>query len=166
MGQATRNIANSFTTSGVITSSGVDNTSLNNITDLSLGGSLILLSTSTASSDATISITSGIDSTYDEYLFVFNNIHPETNATGFQFQASTNGGSSYGVTATTTYFRAYHRENGENPTLTYETGSDKAQSTDFIHFPDVDMGNDNDQAASGILRLYNPSSTTFVKHFV
>ena len=76
---------------------------------------LVLISTFTSDgSDATASFTSGIDSTYKEYLFVFNNIHPQTNATGFQFQASTNGGSSYGVTATTTYFRAYHRENGDS----------------------------------------------------
>ena len=73
MGQATRNIANSFTTSGVITSSAVNNSSLGNITDLSLGGSLILLSEATASASSSISFTSGIDSTYDEYLFIFNN---------------------------------------------------------------------------------------------
>ena len=147
------NLADTFAFSGTVT--GFDKTPLT------------LLSTFTSDgSDDTASFTSGIDSTYKEYMFVFNNIHPQTDSTGFQFQASINGGSGYGVNATTTYFRAYHRENGDNPSLLYEAGSDKAQSTDFIHFPDVDMGNDNDQAASGILRLYDPSSTTFVKHFV
>ena len=128
------NLADTFAFSGTVT--GFDKTPLT------------LLSTFTSDgSDDTASFTSGIDSTYKEYMFVFNNIHPQTDSTGFQFQASTNGGSGYGVNATTTYFRAYHRENGDNPSLLYEAGSDKAQSTDFIHFPDVDMGNDNDQAA-------------------
>jgi len=165
MGQATRNIANSFTTSGVITSSGVDNTSLNNITDLSLGGSLILLSTSTASSDATISITSGIDSTYDEYLFVFNNLHPATNDAVFQFQGSTNGGSSYGVNITSTAFRTFHNDAGSSNGLNYEGANDLAQSTNFQYLMEG-IGSDAKEAGSGTLRLYNPSSTTFVKHFV
>src|SRR6056300_1398756 len=103
MGQATRNIANSFTTSGVITSSAVNNTSLGNITDLSLGGSLILISEQTASGDSSISFTSGIDSTYDEYWFVLNNLHPANNNVTFQFNGSSDGGSNYNVTKTTTF---------------------------------------------------------------
>src|SRR6056300_1000828 len=165
MGQATRNIANSFTPSGVITSSAVNNTSLGNITDLTLGGSLILLSEQTASADSSISFTSGIDSTYDEYWFVFNNCHPATDGADFQFQGSTNAGSSYGVTTTSTFFGASQSEGGVGGQVSYTTSMDLAQSTSFIPL-NPDVGNDNDQQTSGILKIYNPSSTTYVKHFM
>lgn len=126
---------------------------------------LVLISTFTSDgSDATASFTSGIDSTYKEYLFVFNNIHPETNDTYFKFQGSTNGGSSYGVTVTTTNFIAEHSEAGSSPALSYNTGDDLAQSTDFQTLCRR-VGGENDESCSGILKLYNPSSTTFVKHF-
>jgi hypothetical protein len=126
---------------------------------------LVLISTFTSDgSDATASFTSGIDSTYKEYMFVFNSIHPETDAKRLGFQCSTDGGSSYGVTTTTTHFIGYHREDGSSSELSYKTANDLAQSTDFIQFEKC--GNDNDQCLSGILKLYNPSSTTFVKHFL
>jgi hypothetical protein len=51
-------------------------------------GKMILLSTQTASASATISFTSGIDSTYDSYVFKFINIHPATDAAFFTFQVS------------------------------------------------------------------------------
>src|SRR6056300_1922782 len=75
-------------------------------------GDLILLSTQTASASATIEFTSGIDSTYDSYVFKFINIHPQTDGQQFRFQTSTDGGSNYGVTLTSTYFIAYHKEDG------------------------------------------------------
>ena len=126
---------------------------------------LVLISTFTSDgSDATASFTSGIDSTYKEYMFVFNNIHPETDAKRLGFQCSTDGGSSYGVTTTTTHFIGYHREDDSSSELSYKSANDLAQSTDFIQFEKC--GNDNDQCLSGILKLYNPSSTTFVKHFL
>ena len=115
---------------------------------------LVLISTFTSDgSDATASFTSGIDSTYKEYMFVFNNIHPETDAKRLGFQCSTDGGSSYGVTTTTTHFIGYHREDGSSSELSYKTANDLAQSTDFIQFEKC--GNDNDQCLSGILKLYN-----------
>jgi len=126
---------------------------------------LTLLSTFTSDgSDATASFTSGIDSTYKEYLFVLNDIHPQTDGAVFEFQASTNTGSSYGVTATTTCFDVVGDEANENQNLGYRTGSDLAQSTNFINL-NRNSGGDNDQASSGVIRFYNPSSTTFVKHF-
>lgn len=126
---------------------------------------LVLISTFTSDgSDATASFTSGIDSTYKEYLFVFNNMHPETDGTALTFQGSTNGGSSYGVTITSTWFATRHSEDDSVATLSYNTGKDLAQSTNFQQIPF--SGNANDESASGILRLFNPSSTTFVKHFI
>ena len=130
-------------------------------------GKMTLLQTQTASSSASISFTSNIDSTYTIYLVKFINIHPsQSSNNGFQFQATTDG-SNFNTTLTSTFFRAYHFEspNG-NETVGYQTAQDKAQSTDFQRIThDDDLGNDNDSSGSGELMFFNPSSTTFVKHF-
>jgi hypothetical protein len=126
---------------------------------------LVLISTFTSDgSDATASFTSGIDSTYKEYLFVFNNIHAETDNKNFTFNASADSGSNYNVTKTTTSFQATHNEAGNDAGATYQETYDLAQSTSFqpLFFS---LGNGSDESCSGIMRLYNPSSTTFVKHF-
>ena len=128
-------------------------------------GSLTHIATQTASSSASVSFTSGIDSTYKEYIFYFVNIHPATNNQEFTFQGSTNSGSSYGVTITSTFFQAYHAENGSATSLAYNANKDLAQSTFFQTIADT-TGNGNDESASGFLHLFNPSSTTFVKHFI
>ena len=127
-------------------------------------GSLTLLSTQTASSSANLSFTSGIDSTYDSYVFKFIDIHPSADAVEFKFNLSTDGGSNYNVTKTTTFFRATHLEN-DTTAFAYRTGNDLAQSTAFQMLLDG-VGNDNDSGASGTFTLYNPSSTVFVKHFM
>jgi hypothetical protein len=129
------------------------------------GGALNLISTQTASSSSTISFTSGIDSTYDAYMFKFYDIHPATNGVYLNFQASTNGGSSYGVTLTSTFFRAYHNEADDSTDLEYRTARDLAQSTSFQNLTES-TGNDNDQSCSGTLTLFAPSSTTFVKNWL
>ena len=124
----------------------------------------------TASSSATISFVDGtsdvvLDNTYKEYLFTFNNIHAATNDATFKFNGSSDTGSNYNVTKTTTFFRAEHEEGDGSTELAYKTGRDLAQGTGFatlIGGP----GNDNDQATSGYLYLFNPSSTTYVKHFL
>jgi len=128
------------------------------------GGSMNLISTQTASSSSTISFTSGIDSTYDEYVFRFYDIHPATDSVNFYVNFSIDGGSNYNVTKTTTWFYAYHNESGSTTSLEYNTGNDLAQSTGNQPIME-NIGNDNDQSGSGFLTLYNPSSTTFVKHF-
>ena len=146
-----------------------NNNSLSAITSLPASisaGAFTLLQTQTASSSATISFTSNIDSTYDAYMFKFYDIHPETNQKSFQFQSSTNGGSSYGVTTTTTYFQADHPENDSSATLTYVAGSDLAQSTSFQRLSTATVNTNNDDSLAGELFIYAPSSTTFVKHFM
>ena len=113
-----------------------NNNSLSAITALPAavsGGSLNLISTQTASSSATISFTSGIDSTYDEYVFKFINIHGASDDQVFSFNVSIDGGSNYNVTKTTSNFRAYHREDGGAASLDYQTGNDLAQGTGFQH---------------------------------
>ena len=128
-------------------------------------GSLFLLSTFTSDgSDATASFTSSIDSTYKEYLFIFTNIHPESNDITFQFQVNASGGSGYNETITSTSFFSYHREDDVSG-LSYSTGGDQAQGTSFQNISDS-IGNANDEAVSGWLRLFDPSNTTFVKHFM
>tara|TARA_R110000824_G_scaffold363228_1_gene551237 strand:- start:459 stop:1121 length:663 start_codon:yes stop_codon:yes gene_type:complete len=123
-----------------------------------------LIATATASSSATLEFTSGIDSTYDVYEFHFTNMHPQTDSVYPKFQPSTNGGSSYGVATTTTYVRAHHAEDDSSAGLAYVTGYDSAQSTGLIQIGE-DVGADADQSLSGIMKLYAPSSTTYVKHF-
>ena len=143
-----------------------NNNSLSAITALPAsisGGALTLLQTQTASSSATIDFTSNIDSTYDAYMFKLYNIHPSANSY-LQFQTSTDGGSSFGVTATTTNFRAYHNEAGNDTDLTYYA-EHLAQSTNFQNiFLTINTG--NDESACSTIVLYNPSNTTFVKHFI
>ena len=129
------------------------------------GGAWTLISTVTSDgSDATMSFTSGIDATYPIYCFHFINIHPETDNTNLSFQGSTDSGSSYGVNITSTRFYAFHRENDATPEFSYDTSEDLAQSTNFQNVSAA-SGNDNDQNLSGCLYLFNPSDSTFVKHF-
>ena len=125
---------------------------------------LTLISTSTADDASSIDITSGIDSTYDEYMFVYTNMHPNTNDRVLYIQFNAAGESGFNETITSTAFRAKHTETDSAYELTYEAGDDLAQGTDgqaLCH------SNDNltDGNAGGIIHLFNPSSTTFVKHF-
>ena len=144
-----------------------NNNSLSAITSLPAsitGGVFNLISTQTASSSATIDFTSGIDSTYKEYIFKFYNIHPATNEQNFTFQVDTGTNTNYNQTITSTFFRAYHQEDDGGTALGYLTSRDQAQGTSFQPLT-VTVGNDNDQCTNGTLHLFNPSSTTFVKHF-
>jgi len=129
------------------------------------GGGFNLISTQTASSSSTIDFTSGIDSTYKEYQFHFTNIHPATDATALVFQSDTGTNTNYNQTITSTMFQAYHNEGDSDTTLSYRTDSDQAQGTAFQEIC-LDIGNDNDQCCNGILHIFEPSSTTFVKHFM
>jgi hypothetical protein len=167
MGSITRSLANNITTSGVILPAGITNASVSAVTSFAnaSGGTLTLLSTQTASASATISFTTGLDSTYDEYTFKFINIHPASNNVKFTFNMSTDAGSNYNVTKTTTFFQAYHEENDTDQGLGYATGEDLAQGTGFQSLAQ-NIGNGADESVSGSLTLFNPSSTTYVKHFI
>ena len=162
MGSVTRKIANAFSTSGIIQSANINNASLDNITTIAGAGDMVFVSSATASSSASIEFSLG---NYKEYKFFFVNMHPQSDNYHFQFQTSTDNGSTYGVTATTTYFQAYHREDGGVSGLEYNGVNDGAQSTNFLNLQ-VQVGNGNDEGTSGILHLFNPSSQTYVKHFM
>ena len=147
----------------------ISNNSLSAISTLPASiptGALTLLSTQTASSSASISFTSGIDSTYDSYVFKFINIHPAS-ASKFTFNGSTDSGSNYNVIKTTTVFNAFHYENDAAANLNYDDdGSDIVQGTGFQSLTQYTPNADNDNNVVGTLQIFNPSSTTFVKHFI
>lgn len=133
-------------------------------------GSQVLIKEITASSSSTISFVDGssgvvLDSTYPIYKFEFINIHPANNLVKFQFNLSTDTGSNYNVTKTTTFFQSYHAEPDNAAALGYSTGNDLAQSTSFQNISS-EVANQNDAHTSGTMTLFNPSSTTFVKHFM
>ena len=132
-------------------------------------GTLSLIKKQTASSSATISFVDGssgvtLDNSFKEYLFIFKNIHPATDGVHFTV-GFRDGGYNYDATKTTTMFRAYHSEAGDAAAVAYDTDHDLAQSTDFQRLA-YGVGNGNDETTSGYLHLFNPSSTTFVKHFI
>jgi len=161
-------LGNNLTTGGIFKPTAVNNTSVNNVTDFaSITGdaTLVLLSTQTASASASISFTTGIDSTYDEYIFKFINIHPQTDNVYFNYNFSTDGGSNYNVTKTTTYFAAEHGQDGSGASLAYNGSADLAQSTNY-QYMFVNTASENDQSVAATMHLFNPSSTTFVKHFI
>lgn len=121
-----------------------------------------LLSTQNADNSTSISFTSGIDSTYDRYMIVMTDVQPASANVHFRFNGSTDGGSNYNVTKTTTAFRATHQ------TGTYYFGyvdhSDLAQSTDY-QILGRELGSDSDESFCGILNIFSPSSTTYIKQF-
>ena len=125
---------------------------------------VVLLSTQTASDSASLDFTSDINSTYGEYIFKFYNINPATDGAHFEVQASTDGGSSYGLTKTTTYFVTYHYESDSSTSLAYNGTYDVAQATTAATVAH-NMDADADSSGGGELHLFNPSSTTYVKHF-
>ena len=148
-----------------------NNNSISAVTSTALSsGALVPIKTLTASSSSTLSFVHGssdvvLDSTYPIYMFKFINCHPASNDYHFMLNFSTDGGSNYNVTKTTTYFRARHKENDATAELGYQTGFDVAQSTgDATIFDSV--SNDSDASWSGEMFLFSPSSTTFVKHFI
>ena len=144
-----------------------NNQSMTAITALPSGvsaKSMILLATETASSSSTVTFASNIDDTYKEYVFKFIDIHGSNDDTFFQVNFR-DGGSSYDATKTSTIFRAYHFEDGTGAALAYQEDHDVAQGTGVVKLVQG-CGNDNDMCTAGTLTLYDPSNTTFVKHFV
>ena len=141
------------------------NASANGFETGDIGGSMVLLSTQTASSSANISFTSGIDSTYKEYIFKLINIHSVDNSANLVFNLSVDSGSNYNVTKTSSAFAAWHKEDDSGTSFAYNTGNDLAQSTSGqrILFGGLDNANDGNGCAT--LHLFDPSNTTFVKHF-
>ena len=134
-------------------------------------GTFTLIKTLTASSSATLSFVNGssdvvLDSTYKEYLFIYNNLHPQTDGVSLEFNLSVDTGSNYNVTKTSSSYRAFQNEAGTATSIAYFAANDLAQGTGFQPLGDENQSNDNDHGQCGILHLFNPSDTTFVKHFL
>ena len=168
MGTITRSFANNITTSGVLLPASLTNNSIANVTAYNASvatGNMVLISSQTASNSASISFTTGINSTYKEYQFYFIDIHARTDDATFQFNMSTDSGSNYNVIKTTTLFRAFHDEADTVTGLGYITANDLAQSTSFQGLIEA-IGNGADETGAGTLTLFNPASTTYVKHFI
>ena len=132
-------------------------------------GSIVHIKTLTASSSANLSFVHGsasvvLDSTYPIYLFKYINIHPS--GSGHFTVNFRDGGSNYDATKTSTFFHPYHYENDSEAYLEYASSSDLAQSTSAQRLFQGSIDTSNDSSVSGEMFLFNPSSTTFVKHFM
>jgi hypothetical protein len=132
---------------------------------LSAGGSMVLLQEQTMSSSATISFTSGIDSTYKEYVFKFNKVSSSVDGGMITINGSIDGGSNYNIAKTTSFTAAQHNEADDDTDIGYNTSKDVAQDTGEAIIS-YGTGNAADEIVDGYLHLYNPASTTFVKHFI
>jgi hypothetical protein len=169
MGSITRSFANNITTSGVLLPASLVNNSIANVTAYNAAvatGGMKLISSQTASNSASLSFTSGIDSTYKEYQFWFVDIHARTQSM-FTFNLSTDSGSNYNVTKTSTNFTSFHDESDTDSGLSYRTAAHLTQSTGFQNLGGyTELVTTADQSLVGILTLFNPSSTTYVKHFI
>jgi hypothetical protein len=160
---------NSFDVTPVASTTMAFNSGANGLTTKA-ASSMVLIKTLTASSDSTLSFVDGasdvvLDNTYPIYLFKFINIHPSNDSKNFSFQGSTDTGSSYGVTMSSTAFQTFHDEADTQTNLSYRTGTDIAQGTGYPALTQ-ESSSDNDHGVCGYLYLFNPSSTTFVKHWM
>ncbi len=129
-----------------------------------LQGNMVFISSQTASSSSSVSFTSGIDSTYDEYVFYFVGINPATDSVEFLFQVNATGQSGFNETMTTTWHQAYHYENDSNSGFGYHTGYDQAQGTSYQLLVGS-LGSGSNECCAGELHLFGPASTTYVKQF-
>ena len=137
---------------------------------ITTSGAMTFIKKLTASSSSTLSFVDGtssvvLDNTYKEYLFTFKNIHPATNSADLRFQGNAAGGSGFDETITNTVFFSQHAEDASYAAVVYSDGRDQAQATGSSNLS-MGITNDNDGCAAGYLHLFNPSSTTFVKHFI
>jgi hypothetical protein len=134
-------------------------------------GSLTHIKTITASDTSTMSFVHGssdvvFDGTYKEYIFKYISMHPgNEDAAELKFQVSTNGGTGYGVSIQSTSMTVTHNEADGVSGPDYVNSIDLANSTDFCHITPNNIGNENDENASGELHIFDVASTTFVKHW-
>ena len=159
---------NSFDVTPVASKAMGFNSGANGLTTVT-EGSMVLIKTLTASGDDTLEFEDGtddvdLDNTYPIYVFKFINIHPSADNPSFSFQGNAAGGSGYNETMTSTFFETYHTEAGDATSFTYKTSGDQAQGTSFQEI--CKPTHENDNGVTGELWLFNPSSTTFVTHWM
>ena len=159
---------NSFDVTPVASKAMAFNSGANGLTTAA-GGAMTLIKEQTASSSATISFIHGtsdvvFDNTYPIYKFVYINVHPQTDDVHFQGNFTTDG-TNFNVTKTTSAFYAYHNEGDTATALAYAAAYDVAQGTGDFQFQQS-AENENDHGINGEMYFFNPSSTTYVKHFL
>ena len=147
-----------------------DGTTIFDAGAMSVGGAMTFIKKLTASSSGTLDFVGGasgvvFDSTYKEYVFICNDIHPSASNPNFGFQVDVGTATSYAQTITSTYFAGYQNEAGDTAALEYVGGQDQAEGTGLQTLADQ-IGNGNDESTAGMLHIFNPASTTFVKHFM
>jgi len=129
---------------------------------MDIGGIPTLITTTTASNATNVAFTSGLSATYFKYMFVFTDIGPANDSNTLTMNFSTDGGSNYNLSKTSTFFRAQH--NGSSSDLGYQTANDLHSSTAYQPIS-ADLGNGADESTAGVLHLWSPSSTTFTKQW-
>ena len=130
---------------------------------------LTLIKALTASSSSSLDFVDGtsdvvFDNTYNEYQFQFVNMHPQTNQVDFTVQFNASGGDGFDEVIQSTTFQSQHGEGDGGATVGYYAAYDQAQGTAYQAL-NYETGSDADQSVSGMLTLYDPSNTTFAKHF-
>ena len=150
-----------------------NNNSISAVTTTGLTtGDMVLIKEQTFSNVANVGFVHGtssvvFDNTYKTYIFSLLNLHPETNSVYPQFNFSTDSGSNYNVTKTSTSFFSYQGEAGDGHSVQYGTGTDLEQDTSYQKLTSSStVGNLNDESMSGLLHVFDPSSSVFVKHFI
>ena len=130
-----------------------------------------LIKTLTASGDASLAFVHGassvvFDNTYDEYMFVMTDMNPATDQARLTFQCSIDAGSNYNVTTTSNFWAVEHKESdvGTPGAPAVETGNDQHQGTSYQDIG-YHAGNEADESFAGILHIFSPASTTYVKHY-
>ena len=134
---------------------------LSNVNSSLTGAGPKLILSQPASSDTSISFTTGIDSTYDHYMFLFVNMNQASNAVTFRFQGNASGQSGFNELMTTTVFTASHYESGASGQVVYSASADQGNDTNYQRLSD-NVGNGGDESVSGEFHLFSPSSTTYV----
>jgi len=148
-----------------------NNNSISAITTAgTMSASQVLIKEQTASGASSLSFVDGssdvvLDNTYSIYIFKVIDFNPASDQGGIDFQGSTDGGSSYGVTITSSFFAAFNHESNGFSALNYQSQRDLAQSTSFQRLC-YRTGNGADESCSGELIIFRPYSTTFAKHFM
>ena len=135
----------------------------------SAAGDVVLIETISGTGVSDFEFDSGIDSTYAQYIFGIYNINPSANGVDFKFHATTDG-TNYTVPHVHSYFKSEHSEDDDDvQALAYDTSYDSLNvdgNLSVIAIPIMrEIGNGADESGSGILHLWNPASTTFMKHY-
>lgn len=119
------------------------------------GASLVLLGTASASASATIDFT-GLDATYDEYVFILTSIIPATNASLLTMLVGDSG--SY---RTASY--QYHVANLSNASAAYAAVATGAGTSMYVS---GSIGNAAGRSFSGNISIQDPSNAALSSHTI